>query len=316
MRNGLTFWGTPSPLFPRHVGVEVECGMRRAAGPMEQWVRAWRSGIGTDVSVGNGSRLSTARPPAGFRPVDPRQAREIRTAPAAGDAALALLTSLAEVLHAHEAHTDSTCGVHVHVDARGATYDDLCRLARLWVKIEGTLWNAVAPSRRRNREIARYCAPWGDAFDRAGVFSAVTPEAKQTALEAAMNAPATNGVGGGRYRSLNFVPFAGRGTVEIRMHHGSVNVTKLVNWAASMAQIVNWAFTHTDADVTDLRGTPAEILDLVLTDPMLKAWMRARREHFAALRSSTGVAPRRRVAAPAEPPVPRPEPGPREGGEV
>ncbi len=135
--NAFTFWGTPDPVIPRHFGVEVECGLTTFRGPLAGLLRPWGASCGTDCSVGDGRRLQT--PPAGYQPVDPAMAVEVRTPPATGDAARAFLQALGVALAAHGAHTDSTCGLHAHVDNRSTTADDLARLAMGWSKIDGAL---------------------------------------------------------------------------------------------------------------------------------------------------------------------------------
>lgn len=305
----LVFWGEPDPALPRHFGVEVECGLRSFRGPLPAFLRAWSGSCGTDCSVGDGRRLQ--RPPAGYEPVNPDMAVEVRTPPATGAVARDLIRGLGDALAAHGAHTDSTCGLHVHVDARGATADDLARLALVWSRVEGALWNAVAPSRRRNPQISRYCSSWGDAFDRQGVLAATTTIDKERAIRNARVNP-----NGQKYHALNFMPFWSQQTVEIRMHHGSVNARKILRWATCMVQIVHWAFTHTDAEARALRGTPSEIVDRLL-DREHAAWMRRRREHFASMRSRTGQPPRRpaRTVVPQEPVAPIP-PDAGDGSEV
>ena len=302
----LTFWGTPDAVIPRYFGVEVECGLDRFTGPVVPFLREWDAAMGSDGSVGNPERLGRAPTPPGYRPVSRAQACEIRTPPASGEAARTLLRGLGLVLANQGAHVDSTCGLHVHVDARGATADDLARLALLWSKIEPALWNAVAPSRRRVRAINQYCEAWGETFDRTGVLNpALTTSEKESAIRGVAT----------KYRTLNFLPFWSQGTVEVRMHHGSVNGRKILRWATCMTQIVHYAFSQTDDVVRSLRGTPSEILDRCL-DREHARWMRARREVFAAMRSRTGQPPRRPVRPEAPAPLPAPEPEAGDGSEV
>lgn len=305
-------YGDGAGAFPRHVGVEIECGVPRFAGPLPRLARLRMLTVKTDASVGSSHRRAGSPPPAGMRWVANSQGVEVATQGMAGEAAETLIATTCEALRFHRAHTDTSCGLHVHVNCRGATWDDIGRLARLWVKIEPALWNAVAPSRRRNRDINYYTRAIAADLERAGIVLATTPAAKEDAIRAA----SANG-NGPKYHALNFAPLTSRGTVEVRMHHGTVNPTKIRQWAASMCQIVHFALTHSDAEVDALRGTPSEVLTAVL-QPEQAAWQAARREHFAALRSRIhqGEAPRRRRGSTVEPRPPPPPPGPREGSEV
>jgi hypothetical protein len=322
----LTFHGEATGLFPRYMGVEIECAVTRLqGGALQAAAEHWDAEIVSDGSLNEG--MGTPR--------------EVVTAPARGDAFEAQVRDLCAAIKRHAGVVDKSCGLHVHVDARGATYHDLARLARTWTKCESGLYNLVAPSRRK----ARYCRAWGQTFERAGVFLADTLESKTAALDVAVygstaeaanvkRSPAAHRYHAARYRSLNFHVFHQRGTVEFRLHHKTVEADKILNWAAVCAAIVQFAFVATEADlaanpgltpreildakVARLRGTPSEILDQIVPAPTVRAWMRARRDYFAAKRSRLhpGEPPRRRAPAPAPAPVPVVGPGQDERSEV
>lgn len=323
------WYGAPSALYPRYLGVEIECGVAaRRGGYVHAALEAWDASAVGDGSVGH----TPAGAPTGLTGVC-----EVVTQPARGEAFEAQIRDLCAGLARQAARVDKTCGLHVHVDARKVevprgdgtgtvsrpvSYADLCRLAMLFAKVESGLYNLVAASRRKNR---RYCAPWGSTFDRAGVFLAETLPEKQRTLDCAIYgseaaAATAKGAGkyhGSRYRSLNLHAFHCHGTVEFRLHHGTVDADKILMWAAVCSAIVQYAFTKSDDEVAALRGTPSEILDRIIPSPAVRAWCVKRREFFAARRSRVhpGEPPRRRAPGLPPPPVPAVEVGPEEVGE-
>lgn len=296
-----TFHGEPSGLFPRYVGNEIECGLTiRKGSPIQRVVDAWDGEAVSDGSI----------------TVPGAAAREIGTAPARGAEYERQIRDTCAALVRQGAKVDRSCGLHVHVDARTSrdeftptTVVDLVRLARLVDKIEAGLFNMVAPSRRKNR---RYCPPWGATFNRAGVFLADSDVDKARTLdcavygsvEAARQAKSAGKMHGSRYRSVNFHSFHVKGTIEFRLHHGTVDPDKIINWSAICVAIVDYALTHSDEEIAALRGTPSEILDRIVTSPTVRAWMQKRREHFALKRSRTGEPPRRRAAGAMAVPLP------------
>lgn len=293
----MTWHGEPNALFPRYIGVEIECGLTvYKGGPVQRVIEAWNAEAISDASINL---------PGG---------REIATAPARGAEFERQIRDTCAALARQGAKVDKSCGCHVHVDARTSdgftptTYNDLVRLARLTDKIESGLFNLVAPSRRQNR---RYCAAWGATFNRAGVFLADTLPDKERTLDCAIYgsveaARAGKGVQKhhARYRSVNLHAFHARKTVEFRLHQGTVDPDKIINWAAVCCALVHFTFTHSDDEIAALRGTPSEILDRIVPASSVRAWMQRRREHFATLRSRTGAPPRRRAAGPMPTPMP------------
>jgi hypothetical protein len=84
-----------------------------------------------------------------------------------------------------------------------------------------------------------------------------------------------------RYYGLNFNAIMLYGTVEFRLHHGTVNVDKIKKWAAVCSAIVEYAATHSEKQVSAMKGSAFEILLRVINDKEVVTWIKARRDYFA-----------------------------------
>lgn len=290
---GTGFHGEITAAMPRYASVEIEFnGMRRYAAPLAKLVRGkWKGNIVNDGSCGY----------------------EINTAPARGDKFEKQIVAICNLLVAGQATIDRRCGAHVHVDARDAagnlpSFDVIKRLAVLWSMVERAMFDVVAPTRVRND----YCFPCGEQYVKtlsaaADASVAANPRTAlsldATGAQAAVERLLYGATGsaaqygkrdkyGCHYRkaamnlhSFFFAPSGTpRGTVEFRLHQGSLNGTKLTMFARLCASLVEWCHTHTDADLARLRGSAAEILDKVCPAEDVKAWRKRRVNHFRAER--------------------------------
>lgn len=290
-RRAVGFHGEPTAAMPRYASVEIEFNaMRRYAEPLTTLVRnKWKGNIVNDGSCGY----------------------EINTAPARGDKFEKQITAICNLLVAGKATIDRRCGAHVHVDARDAagnlpSFDVVKRLAVLWSLVERAMFDVVAPTRLRND----YCFPCGEQYLKvlstaADVATAANPNVRtalsldaagaQAAVERLLYGATGNAAQYGKrdkygcnYRkaALNLHSFffaptgAQRGTIEFRLHQGSLNGSKLTMFARLCASLVEWCHTHDDADLVRLRGSPAEILDKVCPAEDVKAWRKRRVNHF------------------------------------
>jgi hypothetical protein len=312
---GHTFHGEPTPRYPRYVGVEIEGFLskiqRRAYTAM---LAKWDAGVTTDGSV---------RAESGTHNI------EHVTAPARGEAFTRQLRETIEILHKQGAAVNKSCGLHCHVDARDFTTREILGFARLYARVEKTLYGMVSKARRTND----YSKPWGPKLTNEhstseGRCSALDEDQPLTKREKALDI-ATYGdehvarrckegryKDNSRYHGVNFNALACHGTIEFRLHHGTVNYTKIAMWAAVCSSLVEYAKNHTEAEIQALRGTPAEILDKVINDPEVSAWCRKRRAHFDTTdRQRRGLAPRARAVTPEPAPVPEVPEMPVESGE-
>lgn len=311
----LTFHGTPTPRYPRYLGIEIECVLpgRISTSEYQALATRWGAGITSDGSIR----------------ADSGQGVEHVTAPARGDAFVTQVNETCAALHSYGAEVNKSCGLHVHVDARDYTTRDVLALARLYSRVEKTLYTLVSKARKTNT----FSEPWGDKLTDArhtteGVLSPMDDTQPITAREKALDI-ATYGDEAhakrcksqrykdhSRYHGLNFNALACHSTVEFRLHHGTTNATKIIMWAAVCAALVEYAKTHTEGEIKALRGTPAEILTKVTNDPQIARWCNKRRIHFEGLdRQRRGLAPRARARAAAPEPVPEIPDMPTEGGE-
>jgi hypothetical protein len=127
-----------------------------------------------------------------------------------------------------------TCGLHVHFDMRGRSEADVLKIAeRLakWLKV----LKELVPASRRNCE--QYCK-----------------------LDFAPN---------DRYCAVNFMAFKKYGTLEVRLHSGTIDYIKIINWIRLMDTLMN-------TKVTPLPNTSTldalKMLDL--TDEQRTFWLK------------------------------------------
>jgi hypothetical protein len=103
-----------------------------------------------------------------------------------------------------------SCGFHVHVEARDLNENQLRRLEQFFYSWKKVLLSYVAQSRRNNN----YCRPDVSRHNR--------------------------------YVALNLVPFALKGTVEFRLHQGTLNTQKVLAFVALCVNIVEFAKSDKD----------------------------------------------------------------------
>jgi hypothetical protein len=309
------FRGEPSQRYPRYIGVEIECMLSNLTRrDYVAFAKRWNAGITSDGSIRNDPGTHEC---------------EHVTSPARGNAFVTQIKETCEILHKQGAQVNKTCGLHVHVDARDYDTGNILAFARLYSRVEKTMYAMVARARRTND----FSKAWGPALadvhtTSEGRCSAMDVDEPLTKREKALDI-ATYGSeshaqscklgrrkDSSRYHGLNFNALACHGTIEFRLHHGTVNHTKIAMWAAVCSALVEYAKGHSEAEIQSLRGTPAEILDKVVSDAEVSAWCRKRRAHFDILdRQRRGLAPRARPVTPEAAPAPEIPEMPSEAGE-
>jgi len=108
-----------------------------------------------------------------------------------------VISKACKVLADHKAEVNSTCGLHVHIDMRNR--DEKQAFANL-VKSQKLLYSMVPRSRYENT----YCKPNDKGL-------------KMDSYQ-------------GRYLGINPSSYGEHGTIEVRLHSGTVNAEKINNW--------------------------------------------------------------------------------------
>lgn len=140
------------------------------------------------------------------------------------------------------ATVNRTCGLHVHVDMQGATISTWRRLFKLWCRYEDALFSVLPSSRRSNTYCMKIAPLFRGAYDpgMSRIFDRI--EALGTLRELTDNVMAQS-----RYYALNPQANWRHGTVEFRLHSGSVNASKVRRWIRLCQTIVAMAFDETFA---------------------------------------------------------------------
>lgn len=218
----------------------------------------------------------------------------------------------------------------------------LLNVALLWARVEKSILGMVADSRLTNdycqpleghfvNIVARHArdrgidCPTGDAVAACYAAEQFTEEDARTVIETGLYGYVGSGArtskapgvkhafwkNSCRTGALNLHSVFFHGTVEFRVHHGSLNYDKILNWSGLVAGLVHFAVTHSAQEIGALRGTPAEIIDRAVGNAQVAAWRKSRFAHFYERRSarrhggsaSSGAVPgaRRRRLEPVAP---------------
>lgn len=257
----------------RLVAVEIEvAGYDRSGHKLNQVCDRWGAAI-----VGDGSL-----PEGGF---------EVNTAPAGGDLWVRQIEEMCEALTTMRAYVNGRCGLHCHVDARDFQAYDLRRLVKLYSKLENSLYALLPPERRANT-YCRPCAKqflrlFKDARLPGSLKRVSGGHQRRSAIRALRRAqrgqveealytpgqsmPAANAphgdqqsyrdalmerkrrkYDGTRYNALNVHSYFFRGTIECRMHPGTVDPRNIINWGTLWAGILQYALITPERIVESL----------------------------------------------------------------
>lgn len=105
------------------------------------------------------------------------------------------------------------CGLHVHVGVSDLDRAGLLRLFRTYHKRQTEIVLTVPKGRRRNG----FCKPWTGRIDANGTLDRIASDRTQSRIW-------------DKYTALNLAPLARIGTVEVRLHGGTLNGTKMETW--------------------------------------------------------------------------------------
>lgn len=200
----------------RLAGVEIEYGECADFTAIKRFAKEWHAEVHRDGSCG----------------------WELVTSPAAGNHLVRQVKDAARALETAKATCTSSCGLHVHVDARDISWHDMQRLLTVWLHIEPAMFVLAGQSRYTNQ----YSNPWGKnlQFDTKDALAAslwpgylqprrirtskggiieIKPGGMQkgrpfTSAEVIrrgyMRSPEKKGHNGERYHSLNICPWMAR----------------------------------------------------------------------------------------------------------
>jgi hypothetical protein len=163
------------------------------------------------------------------------------------------LAKVMNALVAAGAVVDKSCGLHVHVGIAGASVGAVRNLAKLWAKYEAQFDSLVPATRRGSANV--FCksnfAAGGfgpsdsdeavknlaDRLNSAGSISAIA-KVMNGAVPAVHMARSS-----ARYYKVNFQCFPVYGTVEFRMHSGTIDAEKATSWVELLTGFVARSFS-------------------------------------------------------------------------
>ncbi len=207
---------------------------------------------------------------------------ELRTAPTNGDKFIELVDELGDAFVSSKAQVDRSCGFHVHVDARDMNHYDLSRLITLYSIIEPALYKIVSKSRHKNH----FCSPCGELFlerfNSAKNSSKDISDSVANAIYAKADKEEFSKYkrykeGYSRYYALNIHSWNYRGSIECRLHQGTVNKNNIVNWPILWASILDMAKQET----SDLPTDPRTCLLSIAPNKGVRNWIVEREKYFA-----------------------------------
>jgi len=140
---------------------------------------------------------------------------EIRTPPLKGKRGFNTLKRGFALLNKYGTTVNATCGMHVHHEATDLSPEEVLRFCKTWLANQSTMHKMVSPTRRNNG----YCSP-------------VTKE-RVDLLEHLIKHPQAGTAPFNQLyhgMAVNTSALYEHGTIEIRLHHGSVNYDEAEAW--------------------------------------------------------------------------------------
>lgn len=160
--------------------------------------------------------------------------------------------TVARALSSAGATVNKQTGYHVHLGANAYGIDGIAHLVLNWYTNIPAIGTLVAPSRLNNR----FCS---------SDFTLAQIDSWANHIRTSGEIRNTNGT---RYNSLNLDSYARHRTVEFRLHHGTLNGSKITAWAEFCNALAWYSSTYGEysANIHDTRLNRIDALLDTLTD--------------------------------------------------
>lgn len=162
------------------------------------------------------------------------------------------VTELCRIANAHGSDVNKSCGFHVHTSHKRFLHrPTLNKLVHVWAAIEDVLFLTQPQSRFNNRYCYRLLKPF-----ISGDFDNLPKEKRELVRK-------MNGID--RYTSLNLSALGKHHTVEVRLHSGTLDKEKIINWVKLLRSIYTYVFDFYDKEKV------AEIFNMPISKEKVQA---------------------------------------------
>lgn len=253
----------------RTIGLEVEIERFRNGVGVGQFVKSIGGAIVSDGSVASGF--------------------EINTPPMNGDAYVHMTQGLSLALIKARAKTGTAASMHTHIGCLDLSYDDIRRAVILYGRLESGLYSIIDPRRftgqysRPNggRMLANCLQDPGNAKEAIIRMVFKKPAGKSFRRDCEGKHPS----GGQRYWGMNLYSWFHRGTIEFRMHHGTIQWEKMAGWGMLLASMVDCSTRYSEKSIQEWPQGLKGLLKASPT-PWVQEWVKTRWDKFAAKRNN------------------------------
>ena len=199
----------------RLVGIEAEC-----------YIPEWVESIDTPKYWNNVSDGSISSP-------EDHTGIEMVSVPMNGDAIVDGVKNLIDWSHTHEANVNRSCGLHVHFDSTDLSAREVSHVAIAYIHFEEML-KAMMP---KSRQGSNWCKDFPVPYRS---MRSVEDEDRLIDLyyDYMDSEPSTDKYNDARYCGLNIHSRYYHGSIEFRLHSGTLNKTKILNWVSILNMII------------------------------------------------------------------------------
>lgn len=215
-------------------------------------------------------------------------AMELCTSPARGSSFVEEITEICEGLKGSGGSVNKTCGLHIHVNVREMTTEQIVQIILAYTRCEPALYTLVARSRRNDHYSKALVQAFGVQKIR-HIFDKGTYKEKMDKIDAMIygSIEVARDVKrrrakycDARYHGLNINSLPLHGTLEFRHHQGTTNPHKILMWGAVVSSIVRFGAEHSETEIKAIKGSSVLVLERMIEDKEVIAWTRMRRRYF------------------------------------
>lgn len=174
------------------------------------------------------------------------QGFELVSPPLSGGEGLAEVILAARVLVQIGCYVDTSCGLHVHVNANDLSGASVVNAVRRMVRYESEI-DTMVPAHRRSNSFAL------SNRQQLGVME------QHLSSDPDASARTICGVVSGRYRKLNTAAYIRHGTLEFRQHSGSIDGAKIANWIMFCVQFVQDSIVTVRTVSQTVQAAPVQV---------------------------------------------------------